>query len=113
MGRKPTVPDNAGVTVVPTFAPDPYGLHVFAGALDATTLGLSNGLTPVIDARGSGRWHGWTNGLQHFRGAHAGNVGAGRAVVPTTTRFDQTAGSAVSTPVQQIFEERMAARRFS
>jgi hypothetical protein len=111
VSRRPSIPDNAGIAVVPTFAPDPYGLHQFAGALGATTLGLSTDITPVIDARGSGPWHGWTNGLQNFRGA--GNLGAGRPVVPATTRLDQTAGSAVSTPVQQIFEQRMAARRFS
>jgi hypothetical protein len=113
VGKRQTIPGNAGgVALVPTFAPDPYGTHQFAGALDAATLGLSTGITPVIDARGGPRWHGWTDGLQNFRGA--GNIGTGgRAVLPTTTRLDQTAGSAVSSPVQQIFEQRMAARRFS
>jgi hypothetical protein len=111
MGRRATIPSNQSVAVVPVFEPDPYGAHQFAGTLEANGIGLNTGLRPTIDARGTGRWHGWTNGLQNFRGA--GNLGAGRPVVPTTTRLDQTAGSAVSTPVQQIFEQRMAARRFS
>jgi hypothetical protein len=112
MGRRQTIPSNQdGVAVVPVFGPDQYGTHLFAGTLEANGVGLNTGIRPVIDARGTGRWHGWTNGLQNFRGA--GNLGAGRPVVPTTTRLDQTSGSAVSTPVQQIFEERMAAGRLS
>jgi hypothetical protein len=112
VSKRQTIPGNSeGVAVVPVFSPDPYGTAQFAGALGVNGLGLNAQIRPVIDARGSGRWHGWTNGLQNFRGA--GNLGAGRPVVPASTRLDQTSGSAVSTPVQQIFEERMAARRFS
>jgi hypothetical protein len=112
MGRRsPDVPSNQGVAVVPVFGPDPLGAQLFSGAVDATTLGLSNGIRPTIDARGSGRWHGWTNGLQNFRGV--ASAAGGRAVVPTGTRLDQTSGSAVVTPVQQIFTERMASGRLS
>jgi hypothetical protein len=111
VSRRATIPGNQSVAVVPVFEPDPYGTHLFAGTLEANGIGLNTEMQPVIDARGTGRWQGWTNGLQNFRGA--ANLGAGRPVVPTTTRLDQTSGSAVSTPVQSIFEERMAARRFS
>lgn len=112
MGRRSAdIPSNEGAAVVPTFGPDPVGTHLFSGAVDATTLGLSTGLRPTIDARGSGRWQGWTNGLQNFRGA--AYLGSGRPVVPTTTRLDQTSGSAVETPVQRIFTERAASGRFS
>jgi hypothetical protein len=109
--RRQVIPGNQSVGVVPVFAPDPYGEALFGGAVAGAGLGLNTQMRPVIDARGGARWHGWTNGLQSFRGA--GNLGGGRAVVPTSTRLDQTSGSAVSTPVQEIFEQRMSARRFS
>lgn len=110
--RQAVIPSNSdGVAVVPVFGPDPYGTAQFAGALGANGLGLNSQIRPTIDARGSGRWHGWTNGLQNFRGA--AYLGTGRPVVPATTRLDQTSGSAVSTPVQQIFQERMASGRLS
>lgn len=112
IGRRHLVPSNETTQVIPVFTPDPHGAAMFGGILAGNGLGLQTELRPVIDARGGGRFTGPLNGLQNYRGA--GNIGnTGSAVVPASTRLDQTAGSAVSTPVQQIFTQRAAARRFS
>jgi hypothetical protein len=105
--RRPVVPTNDAVAVVPVFPTDPLGGALFAGSLSG---GIGGG-RPVIDTRVSQAWHGRTVSPQQFRGA-GGSIGAGRPVVPQGTTLDQERGLAAD-PARSIFEQRAAARRFS
>lgn len=106
MRRRPAAPANDSVVAVPYFTPDPHGAAMFAGVLRGNRL---DGGRPVIDARGDA-WHGWTAQPQAFRGA--ASVGGARPKVPEGPRLDQASPALVPDPVQSIFEQRMAARRF-
>lgn len=113
LGRRPrtvTAPSNDSEALVPVYTPDPHGAAMFAGVVNGTLGHL--GSRPIIDCSSSGgAWHGWTAAPQAFKGALG--VGGGRPVVPSSTRLDQTRGAQVAPdPIQSIFEERMAARRF-
>lgn len=104
-----TAPSNESEALVPVFTPDPHGAAMFAGIVNGNLGHL--GRRPVIDASGES-WHGWTAAPQAFKGA-VGVIGGSRPVVPPDPRLDQTRGAQVAPdPVQSIFEERMAARRF-
>lgn len=105
LGRRPSAPANDAVAVVPVFTTDPHGAHLFAGSLNG---GLGGGRA-VIDTRVSQAWHGPVQSPQQFRGM--GGLGGGRPVVVPGSTLDQERGMA-SSPVQSIFEQRMAARRF-
>jgi hypothetical protein len=107
MLRRPTAAANDSVVAVPVYTPDPHGAAMFAGVVNGT-LGHLGGRV-VLDARGPA-WHGRTQAPQEFRGA--GNIGGGRPVVTPVTRLDQEHGL-VPDNIQTIFEQRMAARRFS
>jgi hypothetical protein len=111
LSRRPrtvTAPSNDSEALVPVFTPDPHGAAMFAGVVNGT-LGHLGG-RPVLDSS-SETWHGWTAAPQAFKGALG--LAGGRPVVPYTTRLDQTHGAQVGPdPIQSIFEERMAARRF-
>jgi hypothetical protein len=112
LGRRPrtvTAPSNDTEALVPVYTPDPHGAALFAGVVNGN-LGHLGG-RPVISRSSSETWHGWTAAPQAFKGALG--VGAGRPVVPPSTRLDQTRGAQVAPdPIQSIFEERMNARRF-
>lgn len=107
--RRGGSPSNESVQAVPVFTPDPHGAAMFAGIVNGN-LGHLNGPRPVMDTRGEGTWHGWTAPPQKMTGA--GNLGAGRPVVPAGSTLDQERGLSHD-PIQAIFEQRMAARRFS
>jgi hypothetical protein len=107
--RRPSAPANDATVVVPVFTADPHGAAIFAGILS----GGIGAARPVIDTRVSQAWHGRTQQPQEFRGvAYAGNLGGGRPSVVQGTTLDQERGM-TSDSVQSIFEQRMAARRFS
>jgi N-formylglutamate amidohydrolase len=107
-GRRRDATANDSIVSVPVYTPDPHGAAMFAGVNNGT-LGHLNGPRAVIDANRS-PWHGWTQAPQRTTGA--ANIGAGRPSVPEGTRLDQERSSG-SDPIQSIFEQRMAARRFS
>lgn len=108
LGRRAvTAPSNESVAAVPVFTPDPHGAAMFAGIVNGTLGHL--GSRPVLDTGGKA-WHGWAQSPQApFLGRH---LGGGRPVVVPTTRLDQDHGL-VPDNIQTIFEQRMAARRFS
>lgn len=107
-GLRPSTPPNDSVVAVPVFTPDPNGAAMFAGVVNGT-LGHLNSPRPVMDTDRS-PWRGWTAPPQRLTGA--GNLGAGRPIVPAGSRLDQERGLAAD-PIQSIFEQRMTARRFS
>lgn len=107
MGRRHTAPANDAVIAVPVFTTDPHGAALAAGVINGNRL---SGGRVKIDARGSA-WHGWTAQPQAFHGL--ASLGAGRPRVPEGSRLDQASPALASDPVQSIFEQRMAARRFS
>lgn len=104
--RRPSAPANDAVVTIPVWTADPHGAALFAGSLNG---GLGGGRA-IVDSRVSEAWHGPTQSPQQFRGM--AGLGGGRAIVPTGTTLDQERGMS-SSPVQSIFEQRMAARRFS
>lgn len=106
--RTPTTPSNEAFVLVPVFTPDPHGHAMFGGVIAGNSLG---GARPVIDARGPALG-GSVQSPQRQDMTGAGHLGGGRPVVSRTTRLDQ-ADSLGYDPVQDIFEQRMAARRFS
>jgi len=108
--RRQTTTPNVEVVSVPVFAPDERGAALFHGITNGNAARLNG---PVrIDARGGGTWSGWTQAPQVVM-APAGRLGGGLPVVERGATIDQESGSVVSTPMQRIFEERMASRRFS
>jgi hypothetical protein len=101
--RRPTAPSNESTAVIPVYGVDPHGAAMFAGVVNGTLGHL--GVRPVIDARGES-WHGWTKGMQRMTGA--ANLGAGRPVIPSTTRLDQERGQIVGDPIRAAFEQRVS-----
>lgn len=102
------VPGNAGAELVPVFTTDERGAALAQGLINANAVHL-NGTPPMIDTR-SEKWNGWTAAPQAMYGL--ANLGAGRPIVARGNTFDQETGAIVSSPVQRIFEDRMAAGRF-
>lgn len=108
--RRVDVPDLAYVTV-PVFTPDDRGAALFHGVANRNDVNAANlGSGVRIDARGEGAWHGWTQAPQ--TPLTPGRLGTGRPVVGTGGTIEEERGMG-SSQVQQIFEQRMAARRFS
>jgi hypothetical protein len=108
-GRRVDVPE-VGTVTVPVFAPDARGGALFHAVTNQNAGNLNSAVR--IDARGDGIWSGWTKAPQVVQGA---GLGAGRPVVDphgATIDDQRGAGGQGGTPVQRIFEQRMAARRF-
>jgi hypothetical protein len=101
--RRVDVPAVSAVTV-PVYGPDARGAALFHGITNQNAANLNSAVR--IDARGSA-WGGWTQAPQVVRSA---GLGAGRPVVGVGGTIDEERGIS-STSVQQIFEQRMAARR--
>lgn len=105
--RKVSAPDLTTVTI-PVFTPDDRGAALFHGVTNEV-LGTLNSAVR-IDARGDGSWGGWTQAPHTVLGSPA-RLGTANPVVDQLATIDQE--RALSTPVQRIFEQRMAARDFS
>jgi|1186.fasta_scaffold559092_2 hypothetical protein len=101
--RRVDVPELTAVTV-PVYAPDARGAALFHGIANQTA---PNRVTTAlrIDARG-GSWGGWTQAPQVVRSV---GLGRGRPVVERGGTIDDERG--LTSPVQEIFTQRMAARR--
>lgn len=100
MTRKRT--DNRQVVAVPVFVPDPVGHAMFAGITAAAT-GPLNHSRPVVE-HGSGRWSGWAQDPQRFRGMAALN--RGRPVVERGSGQLADARSDISNPALAVFAQR-------
>lgn len=104
------VPDLTYQTV-PVWTPDDRGAALFAGVVNGNAAnGHSIHSGVRIDARGDGAWFGWTQSPQ--QPLTPGRLGGGRPVVGTGGTIEDERGMG-SSQVQQIFEQRMAARRLS
>ena len=106
--RRALASNNEAHALVPFFTPDPHGAAMFGTVIDANSMG---GARPVIDARGDAYGGAMATSPQRDDMTGASYLGGGRPVVPPTTALHQERGM-VSDPVQRIFEQRAAARRF-
>lgn len=104
----PTSPDNYSAELVPVFTPDQRGAALFSGLVNGTVGRL--GSRVAMDTTGSGKWHGWAPDPQGPMTGVA-NIGSARPVVNPVTRLDQAHG-VTGDSIQQLFTERMSARRF-
>jgi hypothetical protein len=105
--RKVSAPDLAMVTI-PVFTPDDRGAALFHGITNEVAGTLNSAVR--IDARGDGSWGGWTQAPHTVLGATA-RLGTAKPVVEAGATIDQE--RALTSPVQRIFAQRMAARDFS
>lgn len=102
MSRKPT--DNRQVVAVPVFTADPVGHAMFADITAAVTGPLVHS-RPVVE-HGSGRWGGWAQDPQKFRGL--ATLGKGRPITERGRQLADERSTQLANPALGVFSQRAA-----